>query len=117
VDVDASQLGYLPEARFLGADELTWTVSDGTAQSSYTVGLTVSRILTCARSSDCGGGDVCVAEVCTAPGVVTPSGAGGCSTGGGAAALSLLALVAFQLRRRRRSSPCRAYPPTPAAGG
>ena len=104
-DADHLQVNYRPEDGYLGSDQLTFALSDGSAQSSYAVDITVQRILVCSTSSDCGGGDLCVENHCTAPADITVR-SGGCGTGGGASLLALLGvLLALRLTVRRRPLP------------
>lgn len=101
-DATALTVKYKGEDHWLGADTLTFSLSDDESSSSYTVDIAVTHIVACSADADCGGGDVCLQNVCVAPPTLDARSGAGCSTGGGGAALwSLLALGWLALRRSR----------------
>jgi uncharacterized repeat protein (TIGR01451 family) len=91
----ALQVNYVPGATFLGDDTFTYSLTDdGGLTSSYTIDVTVERILLCQASADCSGGDLCVQGICTAgPDVTGRSGSSGCSTGSGSGSILWVALI------------------------
>ena len=99
-------IGYLPGKDFTGGDAFTYAVSNGSASSEFTTEVEVVHINSCKVQSDCGGGDVCVNQVCAAPASLSSvSGAQGCSSlpgdGSWPALVPLLLAAALAFRRRR----------------
>jgi hypothetical protein len=105
VDQGALQVRYTPAARYLGDDAFTFSLDDGAGAVPYTLQLAVARVVTCAVTPDCGGGEVCKDGLCQAGSVVEGGGGGGgCGSPGGAGGAALpwaLLALPFLARRRR----------------
>ena len=104
VTATGATLSYLPTGGFRGDDAFTYRASDGTLHDDFTVDVGVASGGSCQLAADCGGGESCVAGLCTSAHALQEV-SGGCATGGAAVgipwALALLGLA----RRRRRAAP------------
>jgi len=108
VDADNLQIDYHAGAMYLGEDQFTFRLDDGTAQDDYTVLVTVDRILVCQANADCGGGDLCVEGLCQTHADLQGKAGSSCATSGGGPlpfwlvlSLGLLALARARAARRR----------------